>query len=234
VRLTREGFEIQFSQDSPATQFAMADGIRPICIATSGNEIATAHALPIVHHWSATPKGLRHLAALRGTTAPITALLCNAAAALILCGHANGAISVFVTSPRHQFVREIKCFAREAITGVAYIAARATIVVLQLVKCQTIVTAWTVNGAFLQSDAFDFIAADVVATSFEEGVRKNVIIILTNGGQVVALKADSLRVTQRLAVDAGLVRGRLSIWKDKMVFLRAGRHLAGWALDFPG
>jgi hypothetical protein len=232
VRMTNNGFELFLSPDRPTTQFVMSDEIKPICIAASGNTFATGHHLPVVHYWKTTQKDVRHLAVLRGNLGLITAITCQSRCALILSGHQNGVVSVFVTSPRRQFVRQIESFAIAPIIAIQYMRAKSQIIAVQIVFGQTIITIWTVNGDFVKSEAFDFITNDLIVTSFELGVRKNVIVILTNGGWLAVLGASSLKKKQKIEVDREMVRGRLSIWRDRFVCLRAGRRLMTWSIEF--
>jgi hypothetical protein len=230
--LTNNGLELFFSPDRPPTHFVMSDEIRPVCFAPSGNRFATGHHLPVVHYWAMSARGVRLLATLRGNLSPITAVACQSRAALVLSGHQNGVISVFVTSPRCEFVREIRSFAAAPIIGIQYLRAKAQIIAAQIFRGQTIVTIWTVNGEFVASEAFGFVITDLIVTSFELGVRKNVIVVLTNMGWLVVLGATSLRRKQTIEVDREMAKGRLSIWKERLVCLRAGKRLMGWSIEF--
>jgi hypothetical protein len=230
VRLNRAGLEF-WPQGEPSVLIGMSGHLQPTCIAVSGNNFVTGHLIPVVQHWIGTSGGVRPIGTLKGHIAVITSVHVHAPSELVLSGHEDGVVSVFVTHP-HQFVRVISCFQRLPIVRLKMIVCRADILIMQEIPGGVVMTMWTVNGSFVEAQGFSFMIRDWAVTAFDDGTRKNVIVVLTRDAELKVIDARSLRVKQTIVCDGSVADGVLSIWKNRIVFLENAKHLLGFQINF--
>jgi hypothetical protein len=234
ARVRNQGGNLETSSsNAPSSLVVFTDALKPVHLVASESEFATSHILPVVNHWKATAQGIKHVALLRGHIAEIRSLLLQCSSAILAAGHCDGVVSIFSIYP-HQFIRILRTDIPSPIaaqvstnrgilradpplpvTGLALVPARSDLIVLQRLpgggECKTRISLWSVNGILYKSRDLKVNVKQSVVTSFEEGTKENVIILMTDTYRLITLDTRALEVRQELTFHPSMSDGILSI-----------------------
>jgi hypothetical protein len=249
TKVKLQGGNLEISQSNAVSSFVVFAGeLKPVRLVASGSEFVTSHILPIVNHWRATAQGIKHVAMLRGHIAEIHSLLLQSSSSIIAAGHCDGVISIFSTYP-HHFVRILRTDVQSPvaasvftndrivrvdspfpITGLVLVSTRSDLIVLQRLpergNYKTRISLWSVNGVLYKSRDLKVNVKQSVVTSFEEGTKENVIILMTDTCRLITLDTRALEVRQELTFDSSMSDGVLSIEQNEKLYLKTTHQMA--------
>jgi hypothetical protein len=198
-------------------QFRFRSEMQPTLIYTSRDDVVTAHALPFILHWTAKPEGLKLVSILTGHFGVVVSVFITVQRLLILAGHCDGRISVFLMCPS-RFLRIIECENHAPVSMVRVLLENSDLLACQDTDRGTVMSLFSVNGELLASSVLPHRLRDCLSTSFTTGTRKNVILVLTTDGKLVGLKARTLKylyTVQLRRTDNAI----LFIFRNELVFV---------------
>ena len=180
--------------------FQFANDIQPIAIDSYGHNLVTGHKLPLINHWTYSNKGLKYISTLRGHLSEIKCVLIQPVTAIILSGHVDGYISLFSTTPP-QFIREIHCNSDSPIIMIKVVQSTSNFITFQRNNNMTIITLWTINGTMISVIKIPEEIIDCIISNFDEGTRRNIIIMLTSNDELIILRSETLEEKCRIHMD---------------------------------
>jgi hypothetical protein len=177
ARLTKNGIEFKRSTNTPFLASFSSD-IAVKAFAVLGTTLVMGHKMPLLTLWKIRDE-LRFTKPIHCHHSAVTTLrFCTKEWSLLAAGHADGRVSIFyMNSPR--LIRILECKSRAPILMIRFFLSRGEIIVLQR-EAKSIISVFSVNGRFIKSIEIEKAIKDIALTSFDEGTKINLVLILTN------------------------------------------------------
>jgi len=210
-------------------QYRFSDEICPVCISVDGNDVVSAHRIPLIIHWVLSGSRLKRVFIYRCHQSTITSIALLNSSRIIACGSSDGSVTTFSTNP-HVFLRHFKSNHSSTISKIIITPSNSDITLIQDIGKGSTISMWSVNGAFLSELSFETKIIDITVSSFPEGTRKNFIYVLTEDGRLIVLSIPSLHIKETSTL-GDCLGSSISLWKNKILFVfRTNNTLMMWQI----
>ena len=201
-----------------------AEDIKPTKCICSGQDLVTAHSIPLINHWSFKDNRLALLQTLRGEPSQVTSLEFSNHCGVILSGHRNGRVSIFSVRP-HCLLRVVQCKELKPVTKVLLIGDNLGFATLKQQTSHFRLSLFYINGQFRMNSDFPGRAVSWAVTHFTDGLTDDHLFILTDGDakrRILDINVVTMEPREPDDIAVSPAANRIQLLNDSVLVLLAG------------